>query len=114
MKAGSLFTGAGGATIRSRFLYYGSDGAGGFQRLDRPLRTITTLDRFAYVRPNGDGHEMRMLQPTELAAAMGFPTCHKLPKSTRREKIKLIGNAVCPRVMSEVVKTLTMESVAMM
>ncbi|QDV68098.1 putative BsuMI modification methylase subunit YdiO [Rosistilla carotiformis] len=88
-------------------VYYGSDGAGGYQRLDRPLRTVTTLDRFAYVRPTKFGHEMRMLQPTELAAAMGFPTEHQLPKSTRREKIKLIGNAVCPRVMAAVVKTLT-------
>jgi DNA (cytosine-5)-methyltransferase 1 len=78
-------------------VYYGSDGAGGFQTLDRPLRTITTLDRFAYVRPNGKGHEMRMLQPTELAAAMGFPARHKLPGVSRREKIKLIGNAVCLR-----------------
>lgn len=88
-------------------VYYGSDGAGGFQRLDRPLRTVTTLDRFAYVRPSGGGHEMRMLQPTELAAAMGFPSNHRLPNTSRREKIKLIGNAVCPRVMAAVVKTLT-------
>ncbi|MGB7327701.1 MAG: DNA cytosine methyltransferase [Rubripirellula sp.] len=88
-------------------VYYGSDGAGGYQRLDRPLRTVTTLDRFAYVRPSKSGHEMRMLQPSELAAAMGFPSNHKLPKSTRREKIKLIGNAVCPRVMAEIVKKLT-------
>jgi len=48
-------------------VYYGTDGAGGWQTLDRPLRTITTLDRFALVRPNGNGHEMRMLQPPELA-----------------------------------------------
>ena len=27
-------------------VYYGSDGAGGWQALDRPLRTLTTLDRF--------------------------------------------------------------------
>jgi DNA (cytosine-5)-methyltransferase 1 len=88
-------------------VYYGSDGAGGFQQLDRPLRTVTTLDRFAYVRPTKNGHEMRMLQPTELAAAMGFPPEHRFPESTRREKIKLIGNAVCPRVMEAIVRTLT-------
>ncbi len=88
-------------------VYYGSDGAGGFQRIDRPLRTVTTLDRFAYVRPTRSGHEMRMLQPTELAAAMGFPSNHRLPYTTRRERIKLVGNAVCPRVMAAVVKTLT-------
>ena len=51
-------------------VYYGTDRAGGFQTLDRPLRTVTTLDRFAYVKPNGRGHEMRMLQPPELAAAI--------------------------------------------
>jgi DNA (cytosine-5)-methyltransferase 1 len=71
-------------------VYYGTDGAGGFQGLDRPLRTITTLDRFAYVRPNGKGYEMRMLQPLELAAAMGFPDCHRWPEASRRK----IGNAV--------------------
>lgn len=87
-------------------VYYGTDGAGGFQRLDRPLRTMTTLDRFAYVRRNGTGHEMRMLQPPELAAAMGFPSDHHWPESSRREKIKLIGNAVCPAVMRDVVNTL--------
>ncbi len=88
-------------------VYYGSDGAGGFQQIDRPLRTVTTLDRFAYVRPTKSGHEMRMLQPTELAAAMGFPVAHQLPAASRREKIKLIGNAVCPRVMAAIIKTLT-------
>lgn len=88
-------------------VYYGTDAAGGFQTLDRPLRTITTLDRFAYVRRNGCGHEMRMLQPPELAAAMGFPREHRWAQSTRRERIKMIGNAVCPSVMRDVVQALT-------
>ena len=77
-------------------VYYGSDGAGGYQTLDRPLRTVTCLDRFAYVRPSGRGHEMRMLQPPELAAAMGFPPTHKWARSSRRDRVRLIGNAVCP------------------
>ena len=88
-------------------VYYGTDGAGGFQTLDRPLRTVTTLDRFALVRPNGNGHEMRMLQPPELAAAMGFPRSHKWPETARRNRIKLIGNAVCPPVMRDIVAHLT-------
>lgn len=87
-------------------VYYGSDAAGGWQRLDRPLRTITTLDRFALVRPNGRGHEMRMLQPPELAAAMGFPEEYLWPDITRREHVKLIGNAVAPPVMEVIVKSL--------
>lgn len=87
-------------------VYYGSDGAGGYQSLNRPLRTITTLDRFAYVKPDESGYEMRMLQPPELAAAMGFPNCHEWPKTSRRNRIKLIGNAVCPPVMRAVVDAL--------
>jgi DNA (cytosine-5)-methyltransferase 1 len=87
-------------------VYYGSDAAGGWQDLDRPLRTITTLDRFAYVRPNGSGHEMRMLQPSELAAAMSFPGDYMWPDTSRRNKIKLVGNAVCPLVMKAVVESL--------
>lgn len=88
-------------------VYYGTDGSGGFQCVDRPLRTVTTLDRFAYVRPTGKGHEMRMLQPPELAAAMGFTQNHQWGDATRRERIKLIGNAVCPAVMCDVIKALT-------
>lgn len=96
-----------GADVPFIMVYYGTDGAGGFQTLNRPLRTVTTLDRFAYVKPNGTGHEMRMLQPPELAAAMGFPRHHIWPHSSRRERIKLIGNAVCPPVMRAIVRTLT-------
>jgi DNA (cytosine-5)-methyltransferase 1 len=88
-------------------VYYGSDAAGGWQKLDVPLRTVTTVDRFAYVRPSGDGHEMRMLQVPEVKAAMGFPKRYALEHGTRREKIKLLGNAVCPPVMSAVISALT-------
>lgn len=93
---------------KSDFLivYYGTDHAGGWQRLDAPLRTITTLDRFAYVKPNGSGHVMRMLQPPELKKAMGWPKKYKINHGTRREKIKMIGNAVCPPVMKSIVKDL--------
>lgn len=87
-------------------VYYGTDAAGGWQSLDRPLRTITTLDRFALVRPSRHGHQMRMLQPPELAKAMGFPDEYVWPDVTRRERIKLVGNAVSPPVMKAVVESL--------
>jgi len=77
-------------------VYYGSDYAGGWQRLNRPLRTITTLDRFALVKPSANGHVMRMLQVPELQAAMGMDGM-KFPHGTRRDRIKMIGNAVCLR-----------------
>lgn len=87
-------------------VYYGSDGAGGWQRLDAPLRTVTTLDRFAFVRPTPRGHEMRMLQVDELRRAMGFPARFVLRRGTRRDRIHLLGNAVCPPVMAAVVRSL--------
>jgi DNA (cytosine-5)-methyltransferase 1 len=87
-------------------VYYGSDGAGGWQRLTEPLRTVTTLDRFALVRRIDGGHKMRMLQVPELWAAMGFPDDFKLNHGVRRERIGLFGNAVCPPVMTAIIKTL--------
>jgi DNA (cytosine-5)-methyltransferase 1 len=95
-----------GSNKRFLLVYYGSDGGGGWQPLDRPLRTITTLDRFAYVRPSKHGHQMRMLQVEELKRAMGFPERFRLSVGTRRDKIKLLGNAVCPEVMRVIVRTL--------
>lgn len=88
-------------------VYYGSDGSGGWQRLDKPLRTITTVDRFALVRPSEDGPQMRMLQVSELRRAMGFDDEYMFPVGTRRDRIRLLGNGVCPPVMREVVKALT-------
>lgn len=88
-------------------VYYGSDGGGGWQRLNRPLRTITTVDRFALVKPDlKHGHVMRMLQVPELQAAMGMPPEMKFEAGTRRDRIKMIGNAVCPPVMCQVIKHL--------
>lgn len=86
-------------------VYYGSDGAGGWQKLNRPLRTITTVDRFALVRPSRAGHQMRMLQVPELQVAMGMHGM-RFEHGTRRDRIKLLGNAVCPPVMTVVVDTL--------
>lgn len=96
-----------GKTSPFLLVYYGSDGSGGWQRLNRPLRTITTVDRFALVKPDPEhGHVMRMLQVPELQAAMGMPPKMKFKTGTRRERIKMIGNAVCPPVMRHVVANL--------
>jgi DNA (cytosine-5)-methyltransferase 1 len=88
-------------------VYYGTDGSGGWQPIDRPLRTVTTIDRFAFVKPTTTGYMMRMLQPEELKAAMGFPETYRLQVGTRREKVKLMGNAVCPPVMKSIVRTIS-------
>lgn len=87
-------------------VYYGTDGSGGWQPLNIPLRTVTTVDRFALVKPGPNGHMMRMLQPQEIRRAMGFPTDYKFPQVNRRDRIKLLGNAVCSPVMRAIVETI--------
>ena len=88
-------------------VYYGSDGSGGWQPLDRPIRTLTTLDRFGLVTWDGDVPMLRMLQVPELRRAMGFGPTFRMPFGSRRDQIRLLGNGVCPPVMEAVVRSLT-------
>lgn len=69
--------------------YYGS--ATGGRSLERPIGTITTVDRYALVR----GDRMRMLSVDELRDAMGFPRDYVLT-GTRRDQVKQLGNAIPP------------------
>jgi len=96
-----------GSTTNFLLVYYGTDGAGGWQPLDRPLRTVTTVDRFALIDTGHGEPMMRMLQVPELKRAMGFDETFALPHGTRRERIHLLGNGVCPPVMEAVVRALT-------
>lgn len=86
-------------------VYYGSDGSGGWQRLDQPLRTMTTLDRFGLVTWDNGQPMLRMLQVPELRRAMGFPSTFELA-GQRRDQIRLLGNAVAPPVMQAIVDRL--------
>jgi DNA (cytosine-5)-methyltransferase 1 len=88
-------------------VYYGSDGSGGWQRLDQPLRTMTTLDRFGLVTWQHGQPMLRMLQVPELRRAMGFPRGFTL-SGQRRDQIRLLGNGVAPPVMKAIVQQLCM------
>lgn len=90
-------------------VYYGSDGSGGWQPLDRPIRTLTTLDRFGLVTWDGNEPMLRMLQVPELRRAMGFGSGYRLPFGSRRDQIRLLGNGVCPPVMKAIVRSLVSE-----
>lgn len=92
-------------------VYYGSDGSGGWQPLDVPLRTLTTLDRFGLVTWKDEVPYLRMLQVPELLRAMGFDLCesghrYEFSHGSRRDRIKLIGNGVAPPVMQAIVENL--------
>ena len=95
-----------GTDVPFLIVYYGSDGAGGWQPLTVPLRTVTTLDRFGLCEPSDEGPTLRMLQVTELARAMGFNEDLILKRGTRRDRIMLLGNGVCPPVMAATVRAL--------
>jgi DNA (cytosine-5)-methyltransferase 1 len=88
---------AGRARFGDTFLmpFYGSGSGKTGRSLDRPIGTITTLDRWALVR----GDKMRILQPSENRAAMGMRSTLLLPK-VKREAGIMIGNAVCPPKMT--------------
>ena len=93
-----------GENVPFLIVYYGSDYAGGWQSLDTPLRTITTLDRFGLVIWDAGIPRMRMLQPDELVQAMTCGTIHNLPVGTRRQKVKLCGNGICSNIIECIFK----------
>ena len=99
-----------GQDVSFLIVYYGNDGAGGWQPLTVPLRTVTTVDRFGLCEPSEAGPTLRMLQAPELARAMGFDDELVLDRGTRREKIMVLGNGVCPPVMERVVGNLVQEA----
>lgn len=74
--------------------YYGA--GEGVKPVTDPLDTVTVRDRFALCEPiqerNGLDIRFRMLQPHELAAAMGFEGYEF--KGTKTDIVKQIGNAV--------------------
>jgi DNA (cytosine-5)-methyltransferase 1 len=93
-------------------VYYGTDGSGGWQTLDRPLRTVTTVDRFALVEPSQEGQRMRMLQPSELRRAMGLSDGFSLDHGSRRDRVRLLGNGVCAPVMTSIISQVTAENIS--
>lgn len=78
--------------------YYGSETGG--RSLDRPIGTLTTVDRYALVR----GDRGRMLSVAELLRLSSFPAGYVLT-GTRRDRVKQIGNAVPCALAQHVVRT---------
>jgi DNA (cytosine-5)-methyltransferase 1 len=72
--------------------YYGKSKA---RSVAIPLDTITAKDRFALVEPRGMDIRFRMLQPHELAQAMGFDGYEFA--GTKTDQVRQIGNAVAVR-----------------
>ena len=88
---------------KGRFLipYYGSGSGLTGRCLQRPIGTITTLDRWAVIK----GDKMRMLSRFECRDAMSFPVDYQLPDS-HRLAVHLLGNAVPPLAAKHIIESL--------
>jgi len=99
--------------------YYGQGGQ--HQDPADPLHTVTTLARHGLVTVEIDGETyvitdigMRMLEPKELARAMGFPEDfrwlgHGGKPLTKRDQVKMIGNACPVNTVSALIKAVVLE-----
>lgn len=99
--------------------YYGNEKDGA--RLDRPLGTVVTKDRFGLVTVTIAGEEyvivdigMRMLTPRELFLCQGFPITYQIDctvkhpgkprkRLTKKAQTRLVGNSVPPQLAAAVV-----------
>lgn len=92
--------------------YYGSDRDG--QRLDDPLHTIPTRDRFGLITVHGEVYAiadigMRMLQPRELYRAQGFHETYVIDRGadgrqlSKAAQVRMCGNSVVPAVAAAIV-----------
>jgi len=93
--------------------YYGADQD---PRLESPLHTITTRDRFGLVTVQVEGEPyyiadigLRMLQPRELFRAQGFPDSYVIDHAggkplTKTAQVRMCGNSVCPPMAAALVR----------
>lgn len=93
--------------------YYGADQD---PRLESPLHTITTRDRFGLVTVHVEGEPyyiadigLRMLQPRELFRAQGFPDSYVIDHAagrplTKTAQVRMCGNSVCPPMATALVR----------
>lgn len=91
--------------------YYGADQD---PRLEEPMHTVTTIDRFGLVTVHGEPYAivdigMRMLQPRELYTAQGFPANYIIDRGadgrelSKKAQVRLCGNSVCPPLARAIV-----------
>jgi DNA (cytosine-5)-methyltransferase 1 len=93
----------GRARFGDRFImpYYGKGSGTTGRDINRPIGTITTLDRWALV----DGGRMRMLSANEALAAQSFPA-DTLRPDNHRLTMHMAGNAVPPLAGQRVIEAL--------
>jgi len=82
-----------------------------------PVGALTARDRYGIAQPGGGDEavdvddllpevQFRMLEPHEIGAAMAFVADYKLTATSKRDKVRLYGNAVPPPVAELIVSAL--------
>ncbi|MEV5338902.1 DNA cytosine methyltransferase [Streptomyces sp. NPDC052676] len=88
--------------------YYGN---GTVRPANRPLPTVTTIDRhgalYGGTVRSVEECRFRMLEPHEYAAAMAFPDGYKLLARDKRTRVLMLGNAVTPPAARDLVAMVT-------
>jgi DNA (cytosine-5)-methyltransferase 1 len=80
--------------------------------IDKPLPTVTSVERLGLVEPKANAAPQqvvidilfRMLEPHELARAMGFEGYEF--RGTKKDRVKMIGNAVSVELAKALIKTI--------
>lgn len=82
-----------------------SGGAEMCKPVSEPAGTFTTAGHQSLISPAAyvDDCGFRMLEPYEVAAAMAFPTNYIPRTATKKDQVRLAGNAVTPPVMQWIV-----------
>lgn len=80
------------------------NGKGAATSTQAPMPTQPTRDRFALLDPRVDIDDcrFRMLEPHEVGRAMAFPDDYRV-EGTKKDRVRLYGNAVTPPVMRWIV-----------
>jgi DNA (cytosine-5)-methyltransferase 1 len=92
--------------------YFGTDQD---PRLDEPLHTVTSKDRFGLVTIQGEPYQivdigMRMLAPRELFRVQGFPDSYVIDPIfegkplTKTSQVRMCGNSVAPPVAAAIIR----------
>ena len=96
----------GGSLVEPYLVQY--NGMSGAHPVSQPVPALTTHDRLGLVMPVVDGYTLdirfRMLQPHELARAMGFDGYEFT--GSRTEVVKQIGNAVATHIAEALCRSL--------
>jgi DNA (cytosine-5)-methyltransferase 1 len=110
----------GAKKVAAFLLHYYSSGTTS-QHPGLPLHTITTIARHGLVTVEVDGASyvvtdigLRMLEPRELARAMGFPDTYRWERApgvplSKRDAVKMIGNACPVNTTKELIKAVVLQ-----